>query len=138
MRRSQVGSTSCASEAWAREALAAKNSLVSADAKLVETAFERRLSDLPSSDAAAASNDESSVLQIARSQVTASTESTDPDPAQGIDKSMLTVAAPRRYRNREHLRYVAQRACLVCGRKPSDPHHLSFTQPPSAGSQGQR
>jgi len=24
----------------------------------------------------------------------------------------------RRYRNREHLRYVAQQACLVCGRKP--------------------
>jgi hypothetical protein len=120
-------------EAWAREALTAKNSLVSADAKLVETAFERRLSDLPSSDAAAASNDESSVPQIARSQVTASTESTDPDPAQGIDKSMLTVAAPRRYRNREHLRYVAQRACLVCGRKPSDPHHLSFTQPRALG-----
>ena len=38
----------------------------------------------------------------------------------GIDKSVLTVAAPRRYRNREHLRYVAQQPCLVCGRKPSD------------------
>jgi hypothetical protein len=61
------------------------------------------------------------------------TESTDPDQAQGIDKSILTVAAPRRYRNREHLRYVAQQACLVCGRKPSDPHHLGFTQPRALG-----
>src|SRR5215831_623789 len=51
----------------------------------------------------------------------------------GIDKSILTVAAPRRYRNREHLRYVAQQACLVCGRKPSDPHHLGFTQPRALG-----
>src|SRR5262249_44337080 len=50
-----------------------------------------------------------------------------------IDKSILTVAAPRRYRNREHLRYVAQQACLLCGRKPSDPHHLSFTQPRALG-----
>jgi hypothetical protein len=50
-----------------------------------------------------------------------------------IDKSILTVAAPRRYRNREHLRYVAQQACLVCGRKPSDPHHLGFTQPRALG-----
>src|SRR5262249_21138380 len=53
--------------------------------------------------------------------------------AKGIDKSILTVAAPRRYRNREHLRYVAQQACLVCGRKPSDPHHLGFTQPRALG-----
>jgi hypothetical protein len=55
------------------------------------------------------------------------------DQVKGIDKSILTVAAPRRYRNREHLRYVAQQACLVCGRKPSDPHHLGFTQPRALG-----
>src|SRR5262249_5692270 len=35
--------------------------------------------------------------------------------------------------NRAHLRYVAQQACLVCGRKPSDPHHLGFTQPRALG-----
>jgi hypothetical protein len=39
----------------------------------------------------------------------------------------------RRYRNREHLRPVAQQACLVCGRKPTDPHHLGFTQPRALG-----
>jgi len=65
--------------------------------------------------------------------VIAKTESTDPARAKGIDKSMLAIAAPRRYRNREHLRYVTQQACLVCGRKPSDPHHLGFTQPRALG-----
>jgi len=50
-----------------------------------------------------------------------------------IDKSVLTVAAPRRYRNKEHLRFVAQQPCLVCGRTPSDPHHLRFTQPRALG-----
>jgi hypothetical protein len=119
--------------AWAHEALSAKNSLTAADAKLVEDAFEQRLSELPSSDAAAPSNDESSVPQIERPQETVTTEGTDPSQARGIDKSILTVAAPRRYRNREHLRYVAQQACLVCGRKPSDPHHLGFTQPRALG-----
>jgi len=59
--------------------------------------------------------------------------STDPGRANGIDKSILAVAAPRRYRSREHLRYVAQQACLLCGRKPSDPHHLGFTQPRALG-----
>ena len=50
-----------------------------------------------------------------------------------VDKSLLTIAEPRRYRNKEHLRFVTQQACLVCGRKPSDPHHLRFMQPPALG-----
>jgi ERF superfamily len=119
--------------AWAREALTAKNSLTATDARLVEDAFERRLSELPSSHGTAPSNDDSSVPQIEAPQVLATTESTYAGQAKGIDKSILTVAAPRRYRSREHLRYVAQQACLVCGRKPSDPHHLGFTQPRALG-----
>jgi hypothetical protein len=119
---------------WAREALTAKNSLTAADAKLVEDAFERRLLELPSSDAAAPSDDVPSFPQIAWPQVTTiTTEGTDAGRAKRIDKSILTLAAPRRYRNREHLRYVAQQACLLCGRKPSDPHHLGFTQPRALG-----
>ncbi len=58
----------------------------------------------------------------------------DGDPrAEGIDKSVLTVAEPRRYRNKDHLRFVARQACLVCGRMPSDPHHLRFMQPRALG-----
>jgi hypothetical protein len=117
---------------WAGEALVAKNSLTAADAKLVEDAFERRLSKLPSSEAAALSNDDPSLPRIAELQVIFTTERTDLAQAKGIDKSVLAVAAPRRYRNREHLRYVAQQACLVCGRKPSDPpsRHRSAGQTP--------
>ena len=99
----------------------------------MEDAFERGLSEIPSSDAAASSNDESSGPEIAGPHVIATTASIDAGQARGIDKSVLAVAAPRRYRNREHLRYVAQQACLVCGRKPSDPHHLGFTQPRALG-----
>jgi hypothetical protein len=117
---------------WAQEALTAKNSLTTTDAKLVEDAFERRLSELASSDAAAPSKGEPSVPQISELQVNATSDNTDAGQ-KGIDKSILTVAAPRRYRNREHLRYVAQQACLLCGRKPSDPHHLGFTQPRALG-----
>jgi hypothetical protein len=50
-----------------------------------------------------------------------------------IDKSILAIAEPRRYRNRDHLRFVATKPCLVCGRKPADPHHLRFTQPRALG-----
>src|SRR5467141_2766768 len=55
------------------------------------------------------------------------------DQPKGIDKSVLAVAEPRRYRNKAHLRFVATKACLVCGRKPSDPHHLRFMQPRALG-----
>jgi ERF superfamily len=119
--------------AWAREALAAKNTLAATDAKLVEDAFERRLAELASSDAAAPSNDDTSAPQVAAPRAIATTEGADPDQAKGIDKSVLAVAAPRRYRNREHLRYVAQQACLICGRKQSDPHHLRYLQPRALG-----
>jgi ERF superfamily len=118
---------------WAREALAVKNTLTATDAKLVEEAFERRLSEVPSSEAAVPLNDDTSAPRIAAPQVMATSDGTNVDQAKGIDKSILMVATPRRYRNREHLRYVSQQACLVCGRKPSDPHHLGFTQPRSLG-----
>jgi hypothetical protein len=113
----------------AADALAAKNSLTAADAKLVEDAFERRLSELPSSETAAAWSNEYSMHQIEGPQVVATSESTDQGLAKGIDKSILALAATRRYRSREHLRYVMQQPCLVCGRKPSDPHHLRYMQP---------
>ena len=56
-------------------------------------------------------------------------KNSDAGGVKGIDKSVLTVAAPRRYRNREHLRFVTRQACLICGRKPSDPLHLRYVQP---------
>src|SRR5262245_51967635 len=53
-------------------------------------------------------------------------------PAQ-IDKSVLTIAEPRRLRDKAHLKYIASQPCLVCGRQPSDPHHLRFAQPRALG-----
>src|SRR5216684_1826601 len=127
----EVGSITSAdlAAAWAREALTAKNSLTATDAKLVEDAFERKLLELPSSETDVPSDD----TPPAGLRETVSAKAAAPDQAKGIDKSVLTVAAPRRYRNREHLRYVAQHACLICARKPSDPHHLGFAQPRALG-----
>jgi hypothetical protein len=45
-----------------------------------------------------------------------------------IEKSVLTISEPKRRRDKAHLRYVATQPCLGCGRQPSDPHHLKFTQ----------
>jgi hypothetical protein len=50
-----------------------------------------------------------------------------------IDKSVLTIAEPKRRRDKAHLRFVVSQPCLVCGRQPSDPHHLQFAQPRALG-----
>jgi ERF superfamily len=118
---------------WATQALPAKNSLVAADAKLLEDAFEQKLSGLSSSSVEEMSTGESVVKPEVRPQDEPKAASAESEQPGRIDKSVLAVAAPRRYRNREHLRYVAQQACLVCGRKPSDPHHLRHVQPRALG-----
>ena len=120
---------------WAQEALPAKNSLAAADAKLVEDAFENRLSELAPSATAEAADDAalSSDVDLVGAHAMLTKESGDLDQPDGIDKSGLVLATPRRYRNPEHLRYVAQQACLICGRKQSDPHHLRYLQPRALG-----
>ncbi len=57
-----------------------------------------------------------------------------PPPTLGkIDKSQLAIAEPKRLRDKAHLKFVASQPCLVCGRSPSDPHHLRFAQPRAIG-----
>jgi DNA recombination protein Rad52 len=50
-----------------------------------------------------------------------------------IDKSQLVIAEPKRLRDKAHLKFVASQPCLICGRQPSDPHHLRFAQPRGIG-----
>jgi len=54
-------------------------------------------------------------------------------PPRGIDKSVLAIGTPRRLRDKGHLRFVASHACLVCGRRPADAHHIQFAQPRAMG-----
>src|SRR5262245_48837410 len=56
----------------------------------------------------------------------------EPAPAK-LDKGQLAIAEPKRLRNKAHLKFVATQPCLVCGRQPSDPHHLRFAQPRAIG-----
>ena len=59
---------------------------------------------------------------------------TPPDLVSGkIDKSQLAIADPKRLRDKAHLKFVAAQPCLVCGRQPTDPHHLRFAQPKAIG-----
>src|SRR5262249_17073022 len=129
----EIGSIASAELAadWARKALAAKNKLAAPDAKVVEDAFEQRLSGLASAGTDPAS-DHALAIADAGPHETSATASSDLDRSEGIDKSVLAVAA-RRYRSREHSRSAPKQPCLICGRKPSDPHHLRYLQPRALG-----
>jgi hypothetical protein len=130
-----ISSTELAAS-WARAALGAKNSLTAGDAKVVEDAFEQRLSLLgPSSETTISSDNDRSdpEVEVVGPPQPPRPESADAHLAQGIDKSVLALPVPRRYRDRDHLRHVAKQPCLICGRKPSDPHHLRYIQPRALG-----
>ena len=118
---------------WAQEALAAKNRLAAPDAKLVEDAFERRLLEFAAAATAEAAADAAPATHEDVGPHETFAKQTERDQPDGVDKSVLVIAAPRRYRNRDHLRYVGQQACLICGRKQSDPHHLRYLQPRALG-----
>jgi hypothetical protein len=121
---------------WARDAIASKNKLLENDAHLVEAAFEGRMAELqPAEKVTDPDNDSSSTSSVDEAKETGGPESAgaSPDEVRGINKSVLSIATPRRYRNRQHLRYVMRQPCLICGRRPSDPHHLRYLQPRALG-----
>jgi hypothetical protein len=118
---------------WANGALAAKNTLVADDARRLEEAFEQKLSGLPplvAIETPMGAGDGPFAVTVQDEPQAPNARSDQP---KRIDKSVLTFAAPRRYRNREHLRFVSQQPCLICGRKPSDAHHLRHIQPRALG-----
>jgi hypothetical protein len=138
---SELGRITDAEEAanWARKRMGAKNTLMAEDAKLVESGFEQKLLELAAAETVTSTG--SSTQPGAEQAAILSTTAVGPPEAmdakvaraERIDKSALTIATPRRLRNKDHLRHVAQQPCLVCGRKPSDPHHLRFAQPRALG-----
>ena len=50
-----------------------------------------------------------------------------------VDKAELAVSEPRRIRDKEHLQFVASKPCLICGRTPSQAHHIRFAQARALG-----
>jgi hypothetical protein len=105
---------------WAHRALPLKNQLATTDAQTVEAAFAARLSQLgeatvrPESDQANGHPGQSPSTEI---------------NAEGV----IAIGKPVRERDRDHLRFVAAQPCLVCGRTPSDAHHIKFAEQRAMG-----
>ena len=109
---------------WAHRVLSAKNTLTTADAECVEQAFQARLARIVGG-AGDGLSPESRLPREDRGKKRLR--------AAGIDKSVLLLPAPRRIRDRDHVRLVAKQPCLICGRRPADAHHLRFAQSRTLG-----
>ena len=106
---------------WAHRKLPAKNQLSATDAQQVEEAFAAKLAVI---QAQSAKSDDVLSYQSLAEQTGAATQ---------INKSVLVFPEPRRIRDRDHIRHVIKQPCLLCGRRPSDPHHLRFAQSSAFG-----
>ena len=116
--------------------LAAKNTLQAGDALLIEDAFRQTNAELhPLHDR----QGETPLPQVSsQSEVTPHATGTiaDPDrPAANLAdfEHYAVTPKPRRLRDKLHREFVAAQPCVVCGRQPSDAHHLRFTQPRALG-----
>jgi hypothetical protein len=115
---------------WAHRSLGEKNKLTAADAQCVEAAFEVRLAIAAASAADLPQLPES---VAGRSTARGQNAGASATRAKAVDKTVLSLSEPRRARDREHVRSVAKRPCLICGRQPSDAHHLRFAQSRALG-----
>jgi hypothetical protein len=121
-----IGSEDAATQ-WAHRRLAEKNRLNATDAKHIEEAFRAKLLSF-------AIHHAEGVPDSKRDSTNASTsdrparKARSETPSSAVDKSVLLRPEPRRIRDREHVRFVSQQSCLVCGRRPCDAHHLRFVQ----------
>ncbi len=108
---------------WAQRRLVAKNELPATDARQVEEAFTAKLA-LISAESPKCHDAGSAAGKVSLAENAGTLQ---------IDKSVLALPEPRRIRDRNHVRHVIKQACLVCGRRPSDPHHLRFAQSRALG-----
>jgi hypothetical protein len=126
-------SSADAAAIWARRTLPAKNSLNIADARQVENAFQERLAELE----LRFNNTEpqpSSLGPVVDNCTTAlGPETSGIASIERIEKSGPARPEPRRIRDRDHMKFVAGHPCLICGRRPADPHHLRFAQSRALG-----
>jgi hypothetical protein len=120
---------------WAHRHLPEKNKLTVADAQQIEQSFQARLTsfapnapDVPGITEEAAHSPGARGPTLKAPKRARSKAKQSKPPRSSIDKSVLALSEPRRVRDRDHIKYIAEQPCLICGRRPSDAHHLRFTQ----------
>jgi hypothetical protein len=100
----------------------------------VEDVFEEQLRGLTTSDVEQTAGAEpTNVSADGLSPEDGDNTKTPTARAKRINTGLAATAPMKRRRHKAHLHHVAQQSCLICARKPSDPHHLRFMQPRGLG-----
>jgi hypothetical protein len=134
--------------AWAQRRLEAKNTLRLPDAELVEQAFREKMSLLAAPGG------------VANANLDGAAPTEQPDGAGGQNSlasqgslsakngtttcvaQRVAVVDPQspapfpkfvRKRDKAHREFVCSQPCLICGRRPTDAHHIQFGQPRALG-----
>jgi hypothetical protein len=125
---------------WVHANLATKNTLSAADAYRVEAGFRDRLTAIEAASSREEHPQSSPAAGIASPVEKPFLAPTDDTAAAAIIVPSGPGARRRRMagktirlRDKEHCRFVASQACIVCGRTPSEAHHIRFAQPRALG-----
>jgi hypothetical protein len=139
-----IGQLQTADEAaeWVHKNLADKNTLIAADADLVEAGFRERLETIelvsavreeepqPTPTERPASVEKPFVAQIEDAVAVAPPII----PNDNASARRRRVAAKTiRLRDKDHCKFVRTEPCVVCGRAPTEAHHIRFAQPRALG-----
>jgi hypothetical protein len=126
---------------WVHKNLGAKNTLIAADADLVEAGFREKLGSFEAASTASHRQPGAATAE------NASDPSGSPDLVSVEDSTAVSIilpgaaGAPRRrvaaktirLRDKDHRKFVATQPCIVCGRTPTEAHHIRFAQPRALG-----
>lgn len=107
--------------AWASRALPLKNQLAPEDAEAIEENFEEKLRQLQCGQGAAPPEERGRPIGGELIQAEAS------------KNTVIVLNKPVRDRDRGHLKFVSTQPCVICGRTPSDAHHVKFAEQPAMG-----
>jgi hypothetical protein len=118
---------------WARHGLIAKNSLAKADADAVEALFRAKLAALKVKDEAAEIVHAPPDAPLSHKSGPDADAPPEHSPQSGDSNRRRLVAKTIRLRDRDHRKFISRQPCLICGRTPTDPHHLRFAQPRALG-----
>jgi hypothetical protein len=97
--------------------------LIISDADAVEAGFREKLSTIEAASAA-------------RQEQLHSTPAEVPEPPVGkpvVIRRHRVAAKTIRLRDKEHCKFVRTEPCVVCGRAPTEAHHIRFAQPSALG-----
>ncbi|WP_247367157.1 MULTISPECIES: ERF superfamily protein [unclassified Bradyrhizobium] len=123
--------------AWAKISLPLKNTLLEADARVLEAAYQKRfeeaaLPDINLADQRPVSAVEQPLAEEYPLEITSDVRA-PADTSPGERVGLAFPKEPPRRRSKDHLAFIRSQGCLVCQKTPADAHHLKFAQPRTLG-----